>query len=95
MGPRCLQQCENFFDIIVLQFCGLSTRLFYGGANSNLLQKDLCHMAQVPGLLQPEPPSLQQAMLIRASTGDTQTLKGRSSIVSCGVSGSWFAQGFI
>ena len=48
-------------------------------------------MQCLPGLSQPEPLSLQWPLLIRASSGDTQTLKGRSGSV-CGV---WGTQGFV
>ena len=46
-----LQQCENFFGLTLLQFCG---------ANGDLLQEDL-HHTHLPGLLQPEPLSAPQA----------------------------------
>ena len=63
------QQCENFFGIIVLQFVG---HLLNSGANDHLLQKDLCHIQHIPGLLQPESLSLHQTLLTSASTEDTQ-----------------------
>ena len=34
-------------------------------------------------------------LLIHASAGGTQTLKGRSGLVSCGVPGSWCTQGLV
>ena len=66
-------------------------------ANGDLLQEDLCHMQQLPSLLElwssthraPVP------LLTCASTGDTQTLKVRSGSVSCGVSESWCARGLV
>ena len=35
--------------------CELPMQRLYSGANSNLLQEDLCHMLPLPGLLLPEP----------------------------------------
>ena len=46
-----LQQCENFFGIIVLQFLGHRAWWLYGGANGNLLLEKLCHMLRLPRLL--------------------------------------------
>ena len=61
---------------------GLSSALgLYDGANCDLLQEGLCHMLHDPGLLQSDPLSL---WLTCSSTGDTQTLKGRSGSVSVG-----------
>ena len=91
-APELLQQCKNFFGIIVLQFV---SRLLGGskvGLNGYLLQEDLCHMPHLPGLLLLESLSLQQATLTHASSGDTKTLKGRSGSVSLR---SWCAQGFV
>ena len=78
--------------MIVLQFV---SRLLGGskvGLNGYLLPEDLCYMPRLPGLLLLEPLSLQQATVTHASSGDTQTLKGRSGSVSCGV---WGTQGFV
>ena len=91
-APELLQQCKNFFGIIVLQFV---SRLLGGskvGLNGYLLQEDLCHTPRLPGLLLLESLSLQQATLTHASSGDTKTLKGRSGSVSLR---SWCAQGFV
>ena len=59
-----------------------------GGATGDLLQENLRHTPCLPRLLQPEPLSLRQATDDCTSTGDPQTLKGRSGSVSCGVPGS-------
>ena len=40
--------------------CGSSAQQLCSGANGDLLQKNLCHMPCLPGLLQPEPRSLWQ-----------------------------------
>ena len=37
----------------------------------------------------------RRSLLTRGSTGETQSLKGRSGSVSCGVSGSWCTQDFV
>ena len=48
-----LQQCENFFSIIVLQFVGC----LLGGSmvELSLFQEGFWHTLCLPGLLQPEP----------------------------------------
>ena len=56
-----------------------------GAVNGDLLQEDLCHMSHLPGLLLPCPCS--GPLLIHASAGDPQTLKGRSGSVSVGSPG--------
>ena len=53
----------------------------YGGVNGDLLQEGLCH-TQVCGTQSPCP--CGRPLLTHTSTGDTQTLKGRSGSVSCG-----------
>ena len=71
-----------------------STRWLHSWANGNLLQEDLSHMLCLPVLLQPEPLSPQQATVdpcLRRRHSNTQ----RHGSVSCGVSGSWCAQGFV
>ena len=75
--------------------CGSSVPWLYGDANGNLLQQDLWHMQHLAGLLQPEPLSPWWSLLVHASIGDTQTLNSMSGSVSCGISGSWWAQGFV
>ena len=53
----------------------------YGGVNGDLLQEGLCH-TQVCGTQSPCP--CGRPLLTHTSTGDTQTLKGRSGSVSAG-----------
>ena len=60
-----------------------------GGINGDLLQEGLCH-TQVCCTQSPCPCS--RPLLIHTSTGDTQTLKGRSGSVSVV---SWCAQYFV
>ena len=72
--------------------CGSFAQQRCGGANGDLLQEDLCHRQSLPGLLQPEPLSPQQA------TADSCLCRRHSDSglsVSCGVPGSWFTQGFV
>ena len=56
----------------------------YGGVNGDLLQKGLCHI-QVCCTQGPCP--CDSPLLTHISTGDTQTLKGRSGSVSMGFLG--------
>ena len=81
VGPRILQQCKNFFGIIVL-VCGSSTQWLYSGANGDLLQEDLRCVFQVCCSQNPCP--CGRSLLTCASTGDTQTLKAGSGSVSYG-----------
>ena len=52
---------------------GSSAWWIYGGANDDLLQEDLCHMQCLPGLLQPEPSSPWQPLLVCDSAGNTHS----------------------
>ena len=79
-----LQQCENFFDITVFQFVGC----LLSGSMVGLT----CYPSQVCFSQSSCPRS--RPLLTCSSAGDTQTLKGRSGSVSCGVPGSWCTQGF-
>ena len=51
-----------------------------------------CHVSQVCCSQSPWP--CGRPLLTHAFAGDTQTLKGRSGSISCGVPGSWYTQGF-
>ena len=90
-----LQQCENFFDIIVLQFEGrlLGSSMVGLMANSSKRIYSTGRASQVCFSQSPCPHG--RPLLTCASRGDTQTLKGRSRSVFCGVSGSWCTQGFV
>ena len=57
----------------------------YGGVNGSLLQEGLCH-TQVCCTQSPFPHG--RPLLTRTSTGDTQTLRGRSGSVFVGSPGS-------
>ena len=94
VGPRSFAKVWELFWYNCSPICGSSAWGLCGGANANLLQEDLCHMACLPGLLQLYPLSLQQV------TADLclyrkQSLKGKSGSVSYGVPVSWCAQGFV
>ena len=62
-----------------------SSGWLYGRVHGNLLQEGLCH-TQVCCTQSPYPSC--RPLLTRASTGDTQTLKGRSGSVSLGSPGA-------
>ena len=79
------QQHKNFFGIIVLQFVGC----FLSGSVVGLTycaSQVCCSQSPCP---------CSRPLLICASAGDTQTFKGRSGLVSCGVPGSLCTQGFV
>ena len=90
-----LQQCENFFGIIVLQFVRhlLGSSMVGLIATSSRKTYATCHASQVCCSESPCP--CGRTLLTRASAGDTQTLKGRSVSVSCEVPGSWCTQSFV
>ena len=77
-----LQQCENFFGLIVLKFMGC----LLGGSVVGLT----CQASQVCCSQSHCPHS--RPLLTLASAGDAQTLKGLSGSVSCG---SWCVQAFV
>ena len=85
VGPRTFATVQELLWYNYSPFCGLSAGWLYGEA----------HMPWLPGLLQPEPCPHSRPLLTCASIGDTQTLRGRSGSVSCGIPGSWCTQGFI
>ena len=89
-----LQQYENFFGIIALQSVG---RLLSGSTVGLMVTSSkrayaTCCMKQV--CFSQSPCSCSRPLLTHASTGDTQTLIGRSGSVCVG-SGSWCTQGFV
>ena len=69
--------------MVVQFFCSFwaSAQQIYGGADGTLLQEGLCH-TQVYCTQSPCP--CGRLLLTHTSTGDTQTLKGRSGSVSVG-----------
>ena len=79
-----LQQYENFFVIIVLQFVGCLLRgsMVELMATSSKRTYATWHTSQVCCSQSPCPHG--RPLLTRSSAGDTQTLKGRSGSVSCG-----------
>ena len=58
--------------------CGSPIQQLYGRANGDLLQENLCHTLCLPGLLLPVPHPCVRPLLTHTSTGDPQTLTGRS-----------------
>ena len=85
-----LQQCENFFGIIVLQFLDhlLSGSIVELMVPSSKRTSATCHTTQGVGAAgwctSQIPCPRGRSLLTCASAGDTQTLKGRSSSVSYG-----------
>ena len=89
-----LQQCKNFFGIIVLQFVGC----LLGGSLVGLMPTS-SNMLCLQGLLQPKPSSLQQAIadpcLCRRHS-DTQRQVCQALVeVTDPFPGPWRAQGFV
>ena len=92
-----LQQCKNFFGIIVLQFMGcLLSGSITGLMVTSSKKTYATHCAsQVCCSQRPCPQALVgRSLLTHASAGDAQTLKCRFSSVSRGVTGpfswSWY-----
>ena len=82
-----LQHCKNFFGITFLQFvspllCGSMMGLMVTSSKSSYAT---CHAAEVCCSQRPCP--CGRPLQTGASAGNTQTLKGRSGSVSCGVPG--------
>ena len=77
--------------------CGSFSQRFYGGANGDLLQEDLCHTLPLPGLLQSEHLTPWQATADLCLCRRHSNTQGRSESVSCGevtapFPGSWYAR---
>ena len=95
LGPRTFATVRELLWCNCSAVCGSSARWLYGGTNGDLLQEGLCHMPCVPGLLQPEPLSLQQAtadLCLGRRHSDTQK---KVWLSLTGVSGSWCTQGLV
>ena len=75
LGPRTFATVQEVLWYNCSPVCGSSAPWLCSGINDNLLQEDLCHMLHLPGLLQPEHLSPQQATVTHASAGDTNTQK--------------------
>ena len=56
VGSRTFATVRELLSYNCTLVCGSSAQRLTG-ANGSLLQKNLCHMPRLPGLLQPEPPS--------------------------------------
>ena len=60
VDPRTCTKVRELLWCNCSPVCGSSAQQLCSGANGDLLQKNLCHMPCLPGLLQPEPRSLWQ-----------------------------------
>ena len=78
VGPKIILTAREFLWYNCSKVCGSFAQQLYDRANGELLQEYLCHILHASGLLQPEP----LALLARASTEDTETLKGMSGSLS-------------
>ena len=90
-----LQLCENFFGIIVLQFLGHLVGGSMVGLMATSSQRSYATCFASHVCYNQSPCLCSRLLLTRASIGDTQMLKGMSGSVSCGVLGTWCAQGFV
>ena len=90
-----LQHFDNFIGIIVLQFVGCLLGSSMAGlmVTSSKRTDAKCHTSQVCCSQSPCP--CIRPLLTRASSGDTQAVKGQSGSVSYGVPGSWSTQSFV
>ena len=75
VGPWTFATVQELLWYNCSPVCGSSAPWLCSGINDNLLQEDLCHMLHLPGLLQPERLSPQQATVTHASAEDTNTQK--------------------
>ena len=95
VGPRTFLTVCKFLWHNCSAVCGSSAQQLYGGANGNLLQEGLRHTLCAPGPLQPE------ALFLFQVTADTCLCMTHSNtqrqvwLSLCGVSGSWWMQGFV
>ena len=80
---------------IVLQFAGhLLSGFMVGQMATSSKRTDATHPGSQVCCSQ-SPCPCGGPLLTCASVGDTQTLKGRSGLVSCGVPGSWYIRGLV
>ena len=82
VGPRTFETLWELLWYNCSLVCELPARQLYNGANGYLFQESLCNTLCLPGLLLPRPCGRLQ--LTHGSSGDPQTLKGRSGSVYCG-----------
>ena len=94
-----LQQCENFFVIIVLQFgYRLPGGPMFIGTNGDVLQEDLCHTSRLAGLLLSEPLSPWQATAdpcLRRRLRNTHRFGSVFCRGHCFFPWFWCGQGFV
>ena len=78
MGPRTILIVREFIWYNCSVVCGLSPQQLCGGVNGDVLQEGLCHTQDC---CTQSPSPCGRPLLTWTSTGDTQTLKGRSGSV--------------
>ena len=78
-----MQQCENFFGIIVLQCVGHLTGGCMVGLTTTSSKKTYAIHQATQVCCSQSPWPCVRPLLTHASAGDTQTLKSRSGSVSC------------
>ena len=95
VGPRTFETVRELLGAIVLQFvdCLLGGSMVGLMASSFKRTYATCHASQV--CYSQRPCTHSRSLLPHDSARDTQTLKGRSGSVSCGVPGSWCTQDFV
>ena len=95
VGPRTFATVQGLLQYNTLQSVG---RLL-GGSMGRLMEtssKKIYATRSTSQFCCPQRPCPRfRPLLTCASTGDTETLKGRSGSVSCGVFESWCTQGFV
>ena len=79
-----LQQCQNFFGIIVLQFVGHLLGSSVVGLLATSSQRTYATHGASQGCCSQSPSPCGRPLLTHASAGDTQALTGRSGSASCG-----------
>ena len=89
MGFRTFLAVQEFIWYNCSAVSGSSSRWLYGGTNGDFLQEGLCHMLCDPGLLHPEPLSLQQATADPRLHRRHLNTQRQVWVSLCGVSAFW------
>ena len=79
-----LQKCENFFGIIVLHFVGCLLSSSSVGLMATCSKRTYAPCCASQVCCSQSPCVCSRPVLTCASAGDTQTLKGRCGLFSCG-----------
>ena len=77
-GPRTFATVQERLWYNFSPVCQLSVHRLYSRANGDLLQENVCHMLNLPGLLKPEPHLRGRPLLTHATTGDTHSKAGQA-----------------